>query len=168
MRQLLLLRHAKSAWDDPLADDFDRALNDRGQKAAQSLGDWIRHNNLMLDQVLCSAAARTVETWELMLLDAEVRFSEGLYHAGPDRMLSALQKASGERVMLIGHNPGIAALAAMLVRSAPVHSRFGDYPTGALTVTEFDIDDWADLVPRQGRVLHFLTPRDIEADASNV
>ena len=162
MRQLMLLRHAKSSWDDPLADDFDRPLNERGRRGAMAMGDWIRSNDLAPDLVLCSAAARTVETWERMALEAEVKYSPGLYHAGPDRMLSALQRAEGMRVMLVGHNPGIGALAAMMVRHAPVHSRFGDYPTCALTVLEFDIDDLADLAPRQGRLLHFLTPHDIE------
>lgn len=165
MRQLMLLRHAKSAWDDALADDFDRALNPRGVRSAGALGDWIRHHDLSPDEVLCSAAARTVETWERMMLEAEVKFSEGLYHAGPDRMLEALRRAKGARVMLIGHNPGMAALAAMLLRDAPVHPRFGDYPTGALTVAEFDIESWADLAARQGRALHFITPRDLEKDA---
>ncbi|SIO29428.1 SixA phosphatase family protein [Vannielia litorea] len=163
MRQLMLLRHAKSSWDDPLADDFDRPLNERGQRGAQAMGDWIRSTNLAPDLVLCSAAARTVETWERLALEAEVRYSPGLYHAGPDRMLAALQGLTeGTRVMMVGHNPGMGALAAMMVRNAPIHSRFGDYPTCALTVAEFDIKNWADLSPRQGRVLHFLTPHDIE------
>jgi len=164
MRELMLLRHAKSAWDDPLADDFDRALNDRGRKAATAMGDWIRRNDLEPDQVLCSAAARTVETWERMMLEAEAKFSPGLYHAGADAMFAALQGASGERVMLVGHNPGIAALAALLVQNAPPHDRFGDYPTASLLVARFEIDDWKKLEHRQGSVRHFLTPHDIEAD----
>lgn len=165
MRQLMLLRHAKSSWEDPLGDDFDRPLNERGRADAAAMGDWIRHEELEPDTVLCSAAARTVETWERLTLEVEAQFSPGLYHAGPDRMLGALQKAKGKRLLLIAHNPGIAALAATLVRDAPVHSRFGDYPTCALLVARFAIDRWADLAPRRGKVEHFLTPRDLEVDS---
>ena len=62
-RRLILTRHAKSAWDDPRLEDFDRPLNRRGLRAALELGEWLHSRGYEPDQVLCSSAQRTRETW---------------------------------------------------------------------------------------------------------
>ena len=60
--KLILTRHAKSAWDDPLLSDFDRTLNARGRDAARRVGAWLNANGHLPQEVILSGAARTVET----------------------------------------------------------------------------------------------------------
>lgn len=161
MKHLILLRHAKSSWVNPELEDFDRPLNKRGKRSARALAKWFRESDWKPDQVLCSSARRTRETWEELDLAGTPELRDDLYHAGADRMLKALRHAEGKTVLLIGHNPGIAALAHVLVSTPPDHSRFDDFPTGSLLVADFDIKKFAKLAPGTGEVREFLTPHDL-------
>ena len=159
--RLILTRHAKSSWDDPLMSDHDRPLNARGKAAAADLGGWLASRGYLPGQVLCSDALRTRETWERaaaapLEVRPLVRYEPGLYHASPEKMLTMLRTASAPTVMLLGHNPGIAELAAMLPARVPVDPDFRRYPTAATLVVDFQIDRWADLQPGEGSVLDFV------------
>ena len=117
-RRLILTRHAKSAWDDPAMADHDRPLNSRGRRAALELGEWLHSRGYEPDEVLCSTAERTRETWARVAaapleVTPGVAYVEALYHASPDVMLAVLQRATADCVMMIGHNPGISAFAAI-------------------------------------------------------
>ncbi|MFZ5962621.1 SixA phosphatase family protein [Thalassococcus sp. BH17M4-6] len=158
--RLILMRHAKSDWS-MIGDDHDRTLNARGRKSARALGDWMRDNDYLPDQVLCSSAARTRETLALTGVEAATNFEDALYHAAPDTMLTSLRAARGDCVLMVGHNPGIAFFAAALVKSAPDHPRFQDYPTCATLVADFDITNWADLTPGTGNARDFVIPREL-------
>lgn len=161
-RTLILTRHAKSSWDNPGLSDHARPLNKRGRESAAAIGAWLKEKRWLPDELLSSSSVRTRETWERMGLDAErQRFTDDLYHASPDRMFRLLSAATGETVLMLGHNPGIAGFADAIVEQAPLHDRFFDYPTGATTVICFDIDDWRDLNWRSGRVLGFVIPREL-------
>lgn len=164
-RTLILMRHAKSAWDDPMLDDHDRPLNKRGRRSATALGDWMRHAGLTPDQILCSSARRTQETCERLGLGLPAPPLPELYHASPAAMLDLLQQARGHCVLMIGHNPGIAEFAAALVADAPAHPRFADYPTGATLVAEFDIPGWDALTPGTGQARDFVIPRELLGEA---
>lgn len=162
-RRLILTRHAKSSWDDPLMEDRDRPLNARGRRAAHELGDWIASRGHDPEEVICSSATRTRETWEgvasaVLEVRPLVRFEAALYQAGPDVMMQVLKGATGASVMMIGHNPGIAEFAAMLPARAPADPDFARYPTCATLVVDFQIDSWADLTPGQGSVMDFFRP----------
>ena len=161
MKHLLLLRHAKSSWNNPDLDDIDRPLNKRGKRASGDLATWFRTEGWAPDEVLCSPARRTKETLERLNLDCAPYFRDDIYEAPPGRLLAAIQQAEGERVLMIGHNPGIGALARYLAEAPPDHPRFDDYPTGALTILRFDLDDWEGLQPSSGEVVAFLTPHDL-------
>lgn len=161
MKTLLLMRHAKSSWADPGRGDHVRALNGRGRRGAAALGHWIADQDLVPDQVLCSDAARTQETWQRLALPGEAALDGALYHAGPEAIRGALHAATGDRVLLIGHNPGIAEAAERLATTPPAHPRFAQYPTGATTLLEFDIADWTDLDWGTGTVREFIVPADL-------
>ncbi|SNS91838.1 SixA phosphatase family protein [Tropicimonas sediminicola] len=161
MRHLILLRHVKSSWVNPDVDDFDRPLNKRGKRSAKALGKWLRDSALKPDEVLCSSARRARETFEGLKLSVGADLREDLYHAEPEVMLEVLRKAGGKSVLMIGHNPGIAAFAQMLTETPPEHPRFSDYPTGALLVLDFDIKTWSKAGPGKGKVRSFLTPHDL-------
>lgn len=160
-RTLILMRHAKSSWDTPMLDDHDRPLNKRGRKSAQALGDWMALEGFLPDQVLCSTAVRTQETFRGLDIALEPELRPDLYHADPSDMLAVLKEANGRTVLMIGHNPGIAAFAQALVAEDPDHDRFEDYPTGATLVVRFDIEDWGKLVPGTGAVVDFVAPREL-------
>lgn len=163
MKRLILTRHAKSSWDDPTMSDHDRPLNERGQAAAADLGQWLASRGYLPDEVLCSDALRTRETYAgLALVDApEAALKPSLYHAGPDVMLAVLKHATGDCVMMVGHNPGIAEFAHRLVSKTPISPEFRKYPTGATLVLDFAIDNWADVGFGQGVTADFVVPREL-------
>lgn len=165
--RLVLTRHAKSAWDDPLLADRDRALNPRGIDAAGRIGRWLADRGYLPQEALVSSARRTAQTWALIAPQLpgapEPRFFDALYHAGPDLMLRVLTRATGPTVLMLGHNPGIAALADDLVERPPAHPGFATYPTCATLVADFPVTAWNDLRPGTGRVVDFVVPRELPA-----
>ena len=165
MLRLILVRHAKSSWDDPLAPDHARVLNARGRDAAGRVGRWLAAEGYLPDAALVSTAVRTRETWAL--LSAELPrppapvFLDALYHAGPEIMLRCLAGAEGRSVLMLGHKPGIAAFAVWMLERTARHPRFADYPTCATLVAEFDAARWSDVAPGSGRALAFVVPREL-------
>lgn len=157
--RLILMRHAKSSWGDPAQPDHARALNDRGQRSAAALGDWLRARGYMPDQVFSSSSVRTRETFDRLGIDAPTQFFEALYHASPATLLKTLRAATGQTVLMLGHNPGIAAFARSLVATPPAHERFDDYPTGATLIADFAIQAWDTLTPGIGQTVDFIVPR---------
>src|SRR5258708_16482374 len=161
MKRLSLLRHAKSDRSDPAAADFDRGLTNRGRQAAPAMGRYLRRQKLVPDIVLCSAARRARETWELAAaaLKAEipVEYSERLYLAAPAQILRLLHQLpeTAEAALLIGHNPGFHALALQLAGAgaraarAQLHAKF---PTAALAVVGFEGARWSALAARHGEL----------------
>ena len=167
--RLILTRHAKSDWTEPTGGDHARPLNPRGRKAAPRMGRWLAAQGVVPGEALVSTAARTRETWALMAPELPgapaPRYLDALYHAGPDVMLRALQTAEAETVLMLGHNPGIAAFARWLLEDPPKHPRFADYPTCATLIARFDVADWGAVGPAAGTALAFAVPRDLPPDA---
>lgn len=165
MKRLILTRHAKSAWDDPMMADHDRPLNERGKAAAADLGQWLASRDYVPQQVLCSDALRTRKTWSgvapALPGSPVLDLKPALYHAGADVMLAVLRHANADTVMIIGHNPGIAEFAAKLVKTPPLNPEFNRYPTGATLVVDFVADNWADVGFGTGAVVDFIVPREI-------
>ncbi|CAA2139352.1 histidine phosphatase family protein [Hyphomicrobium sp. ghe19] len=168
MLSLALLRHAKSSWDAKDIDDFDRALNDRGRAAAPVMGGVLKELHFAPEQILCSPAKRTRETLSLItpyVKDAEVTFDDQLYLTGPDTLLARLKTVPVgiQRVLMIGHNPGMHGLALMLAGTGDAKSisRLEDkFPTAALATFTFPQVTWRDLTPASGHLEAFITPRD--------
>jgi phosphohistidine phosphatase len=163
--RLILIRHAKSDWDDPMLDDIDRPLNPRGEKDAPRIGQWLAAQSFVPDQILCSAARRTQETTALITaaLPAAPRIEvlPALYNASADRLLATIRKSTAPTLAVVAHNPGIGELADRLIKARPDHTRFAQYPTGATTVIDFDLPAWKDVGPRKGGATAFVTPHDL-------
>ena len=162
-RTLILMRHAKSSWDEYTLADHDRPLNKRGQRSAKALGAWLAGKPWQPDQALVSTATRTRETFSELGLSLDADFTRTLYHAEAVEMQLVLETAVGETVLMIGHNPGISEFAHDMVVAAPPHPRFAGFPTGATVVIEFDIQSWDDVETHTGRVLDFVIPRELMA-----
>lgn len=166
MKRLLLLRHAKSSWDDPSLADHERPLAPRGHRAAEWMAEYLRSSVPHPDLVLCSSALRTRETLDRMSKafgDAEVVVDDDLYGASHDLLLERLRGVADrfETVAVIGHNPGVHDLAIALAGSGEGLGRMrAKFPTGALAVLTFD-GPWGELAPGDGRLEAFVTPKDL-------
>lgn len=120
MKDLYLLRHAKSSWDDPLLGDHDRPLAHRGRETARRLAIYLRQEHVRPALVLCSSAARARQTYDAIAPSlgnsAKLRVEEALYGASCAELLSRLRRVPGpaEAVLLIGHNPALQDLAVLL------------------------------------------------------
>lgn len=169
-KELLLFRHAKSSRDDPDFDDFDRPLAERGVKDAPLMGRELAARGWIPQLALVSPAARTTETWKLasagMNPPPKVRSPESLYLATSSRILSEIAKTpeTVERLVVVGHNPGMEELSRMLAgqRSDAAARRLVDekFPTGALARFTFS-GEWKDLAAGGTALTHFLRPKDL-------
>lgn len=174
MLRLLLLRHAKSSWDEPDLADFDRPLNQRGRAAADAMGAFMEGRGMMPSRILCSAARRARETLACVLPhlsgDIDICIAERLYESDAPGYLTAVREYGGTdlTVMLIGHNPATEEFAHVL---APVGDAAGiaalrnKFPTAGLVVIGFDLPQWRDIGPGEGRLISFHTPKTIGGEA---
>lgn len=170
IRTLLLLRHAKSSWDDPVSSDFDRPLAPRGRKAAPPMGAAIAARHWLPDRVLVSPSLRTRETWNLVAphlpAGVEVAYPDELYMADPAEILKLVRAApeTTDNLLVLGHNPGLDELAALLADGGSDAEALGrmaeKFPTAALARFEFQ-GKWRDLAPGGGHLTHFVRPKDL-------
>jgi phosphohistidine phosphatase len=164
MKQLTLVRHAKSSWDHPELADFERPLNKRGRRNAPEMGHRLSARDVHPDRVLLSPAVRARETADLLLpplglaLDQEnVLFQEELYLASCSALLRVLrsQPEPVVHVMLIGHNPGLTELWNRLARE-PV----ANIPTcGVFTLAFPDLLAWDQLTLHSGEMVAIDFPK---------
>lgn len=176
MKHLFLLRHAKSDWGEPGLDDFDRPLAPRGIRATKRLARHITEQRHHFDLVLCSAAQRAKETWDRIAdeitgeitgeisRDTPVIYARELYLAGEDSFVKRLRGLGDEieSVLLVAHNPDIAAFAAGLCAdgdAAALRSLHTKYPTGGLAAIRLDCARWSDLRDGGGYLESFVVPR---------
>lgn len=170
MKTLLLLRHAKSDWSDTGLDDIDRPLAPRGRDAAPRMGRHIKDEGLNPDLVLCSAALRARETWNLVAEELDpvppVRFRKDLYAASSAILLAAIRRMPGDcgRLLIIGHNPEMEDLAHRLAGSGKakaLRQLAEKYPTGTLAEIRFAADSWHEISEGTGALRRFVRPRDL-------
>jgi len=181
MKELLLLRHAKSSWATAGMDDFERPLNKRGRRAAAALAGYLEAEGLRPALVLCSDALRTRQTLDL-LRDAlggrvAAHLEPELYLADPSTLLDRLRKVADDvpSVMVIAHNPGLQELALELAAAAgPADSALAariesKFPTGALARFRLKIERWHDLAldgsKGMVKIVGYTIPADLESPA---
>jgi phosphohistidine phosphatase len=171
MRRLMLLRHAKSDWAAAGARDQERPLSARGREAAPKMGAYMARHALMPDLIMASTAVRVGQTLDLVLPafdeSPKVVRDERLYEAEGGKLLDVIKEAprSAHSLLLVGHNPGLAELAALLMAAGDVEARqrlIEKFPTAALAVIDFALDDWAKVHPKAGRLDRFVVPRALE------
>jgi phosphohistidine phosphatase len=172
MRRLMLLRHAKTENEAPSGRDQDRRLDNRGRGDAAEIGSWIGRHPPFPGLVLVSPAIRAHQTWEIaweamkkLVPEPQVELVPELYGADPAQLLQAIRDASAadpKTLMLIGHNPGMHELALALAGGGDAAGRKAlaeNLPTSGLAVLDFEIDDWADVAFRRGRLALFVSPK---------
>ena len=171
MRQLLLLRHAKSSRDGAGIDDVDRPLAPRGQRAAAAIAGHMVDAGLIPALVMCSSARRARETWQRAAgaFDGAIttRFDDRLYLASPGTLLAVIGEAddAASPLLVVGHNPGMAVLAGAFARvDADPPSRANlarGFATAALAIVESAAPRWRDLARDGGRLAGFVRPREL-------
>lgn len=167
MRRLLLLRHAKAEHDASTGRDRDRALSERGRDDARAMGSYIGAQNLGPSRVWLSPAVRVQQTWAAaspMLDHGTVETIEQIYGADSGELLDLLRGAPDDATALLvcGHNPTMHEVALMLVGDGHHEGRQAlgaNFPTCALCVIDFDVDEWSDIAVRAGRLDRFMSPR---------
>ncbi len=172
MKTLTLLRHAKSGWDDPVARDFDRALNSRGMRAAQTVGHHMRNLGLSFDHVVSSPAVRCVDTldgvWEGYGRTLHPNWDRRIYLASGVTLLDVVhdQPDDHARILMCGHNPGLEDLILMLVPEGNDEALRDDveekFPTASIAELEFAVDRWADITTGKAHLARFIRPRDLD------
>ena len=176
MLKLVLFRHAKSAWDDPTLDDFDRGLADRGIRAAPLMAQWIADNGHLPDVVLCSSAVRTRATLTLAaealgLHERSVRYDDRLYLADAPQIGALVREladdettATSKTALVFGHNPGLHAFALECVGRGPSDAMkrlATKVPTASVIVIQFAGEAWSALAPAAGELRAFETPKTV-------
>lgn len=162
MKTLLLLRHAKSSWEDENLADHDRPLNKRGKGDAPRMGELIANVDQTPQLIISSSAKRAVQTAKLVAencgYEDEIVFSRQLYAAGPEEFLFVLHglKAAYDRIMVVGHNPGLEELVEALT------GEWVRMPTAAIAQIEFSINDWSKLdLDGSGVLVDVWMPREL-------
>lgn len=170
MRELIVLRHAKSSWDDIDKRDHDRQLASRGIEAAKRMGALILERGWVPDHIICSTAARTQQTLELARADwpttppIDTTTLATLYLASPVRLFEIVREQPDEaqRLLVIGHNPGLHGFLTRLVGhgdKADLADLNVKFPTAALAAVALEIDTWQALEWTAGRLLGYEYPK---------
>jgi phosphohistidine phosphatase len=172
MKTLTVLRHAKSSWDQPNTDDFNRPLNDRGWKAARRIGKELEHRKMRFDLCLASTAARVRETLDGVAetygeFAFPVKFEQQIYLASAATLMELI-RGVGDQVdalMLVGHNPGLEQLVGMLthddedgLRERAEHK----FPTAALAVIELPANRWTEIEAGSGKLVELFLPKELD------
>lgn len=167
-RQLLILRHAKSAWDTDALTDFDRPLAARGRQAAPRMGRWMLEQGLLPDHVVSSPAERARQTVlaacaELGFDPDRIHWDQRIYHGSAASMLDVLRECpdTASRVLIAGHNPGLETLLIHLCGSGVHIPRDGKLlPTAALAQLEINAS-WGELQQGSARLLSIKRARSL-------
>ena len=171
MKRLAVLRHAKSSWDQPDLEDFDRPLNERGWKAARKIGSALATRGFDFDRIVASTAVRVRETLdgvrEKFALSAPIQFDSRIYLADVEQLLKIVRELpeTVHRPLLVGHNPGLEQQLALLAIKDGDHfiQRVAhNFPTGAFALVDLPQDRWNRIEPGSGRIIELILPKELD------
>jgi phosphohistidine phosphatase len=168
-RELLILRHAKSAWDSDAPSDFERPLAKRGASDAPRVGRWLRDQDLVPDHVVSSPAERAKQTViavcrELGVDEQDIRWDRRIYGGWARTLIEVLREspADAQRVLIAGHNPGLEDLVeAVCANAVPTPADGKLMPTAAVARLRIGVP-WAGLVAGSGTLLSVTRARNLK------
>ncbi len=173
MKTIFLLRHAKSSWNDTVERDFDRPLNNRGRRAAETIGRYFREESVAFDYVVASPAVRVIETLDSVETGAGrsfgATFDKRIYMASAMTLFDIVQETDDAHssVLLVGHNPGLEDLVFMLTPADGTRIRKEidvKYPTATFCEMVFDVESWDDITAESGKLVRLVRPRDLDPE----
>jgi len=159
MKKLIIIRHAKSDWQDTTLDDFDRPLNERGMQDAPFIGKFLKEKGLLPDLIISSPALRAITTAEIIAKEVEytkaIVPNQYIYEAYVNTLQEIVSFIYDENdtVYLIGHNPGVSALAYMLSDMKE------SIPTCAVVEIDFECDSWMDVSKENAALVSYDFPK---------
>ncbi len=162
MKTLLVLRHAKSSWDNENLSDYERPLNKRGKQDAPRMGRLLKENDLTPDLIIASSAERALATAEAVALacdyDREIQLTRRFYLADADAYLEVVQALDDaiQSVMVVGHNPGMEHLVAVL------SGQWERMPTAAIAHFQLPITHWRELAEMdEAELVNLWRPKEV-------
>ncbi len=169
-KQLILIRHAKSAWESNVSDDYNRPLALRGINDINAMAHWLTHQTTNIDLILSSSATRAKQTTVQLchaanLNTAKIHWQKSLYHAAPSTLLSHIHQAPAtvRQLMLVGHNPGLDELLMQLCRDPPPRTQNGKLLTTAAIAILTLPDGWLALQPHTCHLAQLMRPKQLTA-----
>lgn len=161
MKNLILMRHAKSSWAEPMQDDFDRTLNDRGKTDAPEMGRRLVKKGIKPDLIVCSSAKRTRKTASLVAEalhynEAEIIREHDLYEASLHDMLNVIRQFDDDKknILLIAHNPSITGMVGYLS-----NRHVENMPTASQAHITFPFQSWKQVAQNSGELNWFDYPK---------
>lgn len=160
MKELILIRHAKSSWSNPLLDDFERPLNKRGEKNAPFMAKVLKQKGLTPDLIISSPSIRTKQTLDYFIQEfdykGEIIFEESIYEAPFENLLKVIKNIDDKykTIFLFGHNPGLNDLVDFLIGNFEEN-----IPTSGVLQLNFDIKKWENLKEKIGILEFFIYPK---------
>jgi phosphohistidine phosphatase len=164
MKTLFLLRHAKSSWKDETLADFERPLNRRGKRAAETIGSYLKAKASVPELILSSPALRARETLELVIKAAkwitEVRYDQRIYAASATRLAEVVCQIESDRkvAMMVGHNPGLQELLFLLTGNNE------QLPTGSVAKIAVKTTKWTNAADKPATLEWLVKPRELDSD----
>ena len=160
MKELILIRHAKSSWSNPLLEDFERPLNKRGAKNAPFMAKILKQKELNPDLIISSPSKRTKDTLDFFIKEfdykREIIFEESIYEAPYINILKVIKNIDDKHktIFLFGHNPGLNDLADFLL------GRFEEnIPTCGVLKIDFDTNYWKNISKDNSKLIFFNFPK---------
>jgi phosphohistidine phosphatase len=161
MKTLILVRHAKSSWEQAGISDFDRPLNERGKKDAPEMAKRLKEKGIELDHIVSSPAKRANKTAkyfaeEFNIKKDDIKLVDELYGATSPAFAHAVSNIEDkfDTVAVFSHNPGITEFASSLT-----NVRVDDMPTCAVFALQVDVDSWKDFTGADKKFLFFDYPK---------
>lgn len=165
MKQLILVRHAKSEWGNESLKDIDRPLNERGYGDAYFLSEWFMKNKKLPDQIIASTATRALNTALIFCrtFDFDMKcfcIEKDIYESSLETLIAIIkeQNNSKNRIMLFGHNPTITNICNQLTQDL----FFDNIPTCGIVALNFDIANWTDLLQKKATMEFYQFPKDFK------
>jgi phosphohistidine phosphatase len=159
MKQLYIIRHAKSSWKNLSLDDFDRPLNKRGKRDAPFMGGVLKKNNILPDIIISSPALRAKKTAKIIAKElgykSKIVFKNDLYHASTYILKHTLKSIENKHhiAFLFGHNPGLNMLVEEYI------DFYDNIPTTGIIKIEFCCNKWEDIEPSNAQFALFDYPK---------
>ncbi len=163
MKNLLVMRHAKSDWTNSSISDFERPLNHRGIKSAPLMGNELLKKGLIPDLIISSPANRAKTTAEMAAkacnYNSEIRFEQEFYFGSIEGIINIIKNSNNlyEKIMIVGHNPTSESLIYKLLKN----QNHQTMSTAAIASLIFDVDKWKDIKPQSAILEWVIAPKDI-------
>ena len=160
MKNVYLIRHAKSNWNDESKSDFERGLNKRGQKAIPTMANALKEKQIIPDLILSSAAKRTKLTAKGLAKEigytGEIQYTDTLYMAEPEEVLSLIQNMNDkyDTVFIVGHNPETTELSNIMT-----NCYIDNVPTLGIVAIKLPVSSWKHVVTEEGKLTFFIYPK---------